>query len=678
MKSLILNIQKNHKTVYYIIVFAIAASAILYVYPRKVQFKYDFQQGKTWQHPDLVAPFSFTVDKTDVELQEETEWLRQNRDLYFIQKEVVANEQILKLSNEWNTLTVSDSIKRLDSIAFFKALNFVYAQGLIDRDFKKLREQQGLYLVNQNKVNSFLPGDFLTLNEATNTINQALTNADAWRDDIKTFLVPNIVFDQDRTERILNERIDGVANNRGLIDEGELIILKGDLVDEDRLLVLESLKKAYASKQTDKVLPFQLAIGQLIYILILLVTLYSFLHFFRPQLLYYIANINLVLFTILWMVFLAIIVVRINPDWLYIVPFPIVPVIMRAFYDTRLALFVHLITILLVGYYAPNSFEFVFIEFIAGVSAIINVTGLYKRSQLFVAAIKIIGVYLISYLAFILLQESEIQQYQLYAFAYLVASGFFSLLAFPLIFLYEKSFAQVSDLTLLELADTNSSVLRELAQKAPGTFQHSMQVANLAEQAALTIGANTLLVRTGALYHDIGKMMNPLYFVENQVTGVNPHDDLAFEESAEIIINHVLDGVKLAKKQRLPELIIDFIRTHHGTTRVEYFYRQYVKSFPENEDSVDRFTYPGPKPFSRETAILMMADSVEAASRSLKEKTSESLSNLVDGIIDYQLNLGQFDNANITLKDIAAIKQVFKQLLANIYHARIEYPEKAA
>jgi putative nucleotidyltransferase with HDIG domain len=672
------NIQKNHKTVYYIIVFALVAAAVLYIYPRKVQFKYGFQQGKTWQHPDLVAPFQFTVQKTEAELQQEIDWLRQNRDLFFKEEEETLEKQITVVVEEWNSISVPDSIKRLDSTALFKAIRFVYGQGLIDGSYANLHEQQGLFLVNQNKVTQFLPGDYLTVSDAVQTINGALKHPELWQNDLPSFLIPNIVFDQERTDRIRNERIAAIGKNKGLIDEGELLIFKGDLVDEEKFLILESLRKAYATKQADKVLPFQLAIGQLIYIVILLTTLYSFLHFFRPQLLNYIANINLVLFTILWMVFAAIIVVRINPDWLYIVPFPIVPVIMRAFYDTRLALFVHLITILLVGYYAPNSFEFVFIEFIAGVSAIINVTGLYKRSQLFVAAIKIIGVYIIAYLAFILLQESEIERFQLYAFAYLIASGFFSLLAFPLIFLYEKTFAQVSDLTLLELADTNSSVLRELAQKAPGTFQHSMQVANLAEQAALTIGANTLLVRTGALYHDIGKMLNPLYFVENQVTGVNPHDDLAFEESAEIIVRHVLDGVKLAKKQRLPELIIDFIRTHHGTTRVEYFYRQYVKSFPANEDAVDRFTYPGPKPFSRETAILMMADSVEAASRSLKQKNNESLANLVDGIIDYQLNLGQFDNANITLRDIATIKQVFKQLLANIYHARIEYPEKVA
>lgn len=677
MKKLYHNLQHKHKTVYYILLFALTAGALLYVFPRKVQFKYDYQKGKSWQHKDLLAPFSFTIKKTDQELEAESKWLNAHKDLYFKKDNEVRDRVISSLKSAWTAFPISDSVKEIDSTSFFKALAFVYARGIIDQaDDDQAELDHKFLLVEENAVQRFLPSDFLTLQSALNIVGDALKQESDLLVLSRPYIKPNIIYDVARTQLFLKEREEQIIANTGLINQGDRIISEGNLIDDEKYLILESLREEYNNRQSDKVLPFQLAIGQLIYILILLITLYAFIHFFRRSVLEYVANVNLILFTVFWMVFLALTAIRINPNWLYVIPFPILPVIMRAFFDTRLALFVHIITILLVGYYAPNSFEFLFIEFIAGISAIINVTGLYKRSQLFIAAVKIIGVYIVSYLAFILLQESEIAVDQLYSFGYLMASGFFSLLAFPLIFIYEKIFGQVSDLTLLELADTNSPVLRELAQKAPGTFQHSMQVANLAERAALTIEANTLLVRTGALYHDIGKLYKPLFFVENQVTGVNPHDDLAFEESAEIIINHVIEGVQLAKKRRLPELIIDFIRTHHGTTRVEYFYHQYIKSFPAEEADFERFTYPGPKPFSKETAILMMADSVEAASRSLKEKTAENISQLVDGIIDFQMTSKQFDNADLTLREISAIKNVFKRQLANIYHARIEYPEK--
>lgn len=670
-------IQNQYKTVYFILIFALTAGALLYVFPRKVQFRYDYQKGKTWQHKDLVAPFEFTLQKSESEIAAETKWLEAHKDLYFAKSESVEEEVVDQLQSGWRSFPVSDSLKKLDSLAFFKAIRFVYAQGILDQKFNPDQElAQAFYLVSGNDVSQFVPSDFLTFEQALNVLREATNLQNALVDVTKPILKPNIVFDGQRTAKLFETKQAQQIQNTGLIKQGAQIIAEGNVVDDEKFNILESLKAAYAARQTDKILPFQLAIGQLIYILILLITLYAFIHFFRNQLLKNIGNVNLILFTIFWMVLLAHTTININTNWLYIVPFPIVPVMMRAFYDTRLALFIHIITILLVGYYAPNSYEFIFIEFIAGVSAIINVTGLYKRAQLFIAALKIIGVYLVSYLAFMLLQENDVAGQQLYVFGYLVASGFFSLLAFPLIFMYEKIFGQVSDLTLLELADTNSPVLRDLAQKAPGTFQHSMQVANLAERAALTIGANTLLVRTGALYHDIGKMNNPLYFVENQVTGVNPHDDLGFEESATVIIGHVIEGVQLAKKNRLPELVIDFIRTHHGTRRVEYFYRQYIKSFPEDEEAVARFTYPGPKPFSKETAILMMADSVEAASRSLKDKSAEKLNHLVDGIISSQMQAQQFDNADITLKEISEIKRIFKRMLTSIYHARIEYPEK--
>jgi putative nucleotidyltransferase with HDIG domain len=282
--------------------------------------------------------------------------------------------------------------------------------------------------------------------------------------------------------------------------------------------------------------------------------------------------------------------------------------------------------------------------------------------------------YCASYFSIAVMQEGEIQNIDVTMFIWFAGSVGLTLLAYPIIYLFEKIFGFISDVTLLELNNTNHKLLRQMATEAPGTFQHSLQVASLAETAIYEIGGNALLVRTGALYHDIGKLSAPMYYIENQVTGVNPHDDLSFEESANIIINHVLKGIELAKKNKLPEQLIDFIRTHHGTSTVQYFYRSYLSNFPEGELDKNHFSYPGPKPFTKEMAVLMMADSVEAASRSLQEYTTESVSKLVDSIIDYQLKEGQFDSADITLRDISDVRAIFKKKLLNIYHVRMEYP----
>jgi cyclic-di-AMP phosphodiesterase PgpH len=381
-----------------------------------------------------------------------------------------------------------------------------------------------------------------------------------------------------------------------------------------------------------------------------------------------------ILFNILFMFGLASTVAHINPAYIYITPFPILPIVLRSFFDTRVALFVHMIAALIIGLLAPNSFEFITLQFATGMFSIVTISGLYKRGQIFLAAFQISLVYIFVYVGFSLFKEAQLDVQTFEPLLHFALNGLLCLFAFPLIYIFERVFGLVSDITLLELSDTNSPLLRELAEKAPGTFQHSLQVANLAESAVLAINGKPLLVRTGALYHDIGKMNNPLYFIENQTTGVNPHDELSYIESAEIITAHVRKGIELAKVHKLPEKVIDFIRTHHGTSTVQYFYRQYLTSFPDELDAKSEFTYPGPKPFSKETAVLMMADSVEAASRSLKRPNEETLSQLVESIIEQQLADRQLENADITLREIAIVKQVLKKKLLNVYHLRVEYP----
>jgi len=349
------------------------------------------------------------------------------------------------------------------------------------------------------------------------------------------------------------------------------------------------------------------------------------------------------------------------------------PLILKAFFDPRLGLFTHVLTVLLLGFIVPNSFEYVFLQIIAGIVTIQTISELHKRANLFISVGQITLVYIIAYFAFYVIHEGNFETIHWVTFGLFVLNGLATLAAFPLIYIYEKLFSLVSDVSLLELSDTNSKLLKELSDKAPGTFHHSLQVANLAEAAANEIGANSMLVRVGALYHDIGKMNNPAYFTENQTTSVNPHNELSPVESAKIIINHVIEGIELAKKNNLPDRVIDFIRTHHGTSLVYYFYR---KAY-EVDETVNRedFQYPGPIPYSKETAILMMSDSVEAASKSLKNPTFTTINQFVDKIINKQIEEDQFLNANITFKEIESIKKVLKQKLTNIYHLRIEYPE---
>jgi putative nucleotidyltransferase with HDIG domain len=356
------------------------------------------------------------------------------------------------------------------------------------------------------------------------------------------------------------------------------------------------------------------------------------------------------------------------------VPLCILPLVTRAFFDTRTALFTHVLSMLILGTMAPGGFDFVYMQVVAGMVAIFSIVNMRKRSQLFIAVSLIFIAYFVSFVGLSLLNEGDITKINPMHFIWLIVNCLLTLLSYPLIFFIEKTFRVTSDFTLMELTDFNSELLRELGLKAPGTFQHSLQVANLAESAIYKIGGNSLLVRVGALYHDIGKMDIPMYFIENQSTQVNPHDELSFDESASIIISHVIRGIEKAKKHKLPDMVIDFIRTHHGTMMVQYFYNSFVKSFPDQIPNEDDFRYPGPRPFSKETAVLMMADSVEASARSLPTHDQDSIDQLVEKIINHQIESGQFENCDITYREISSIKKIFKKMLTSIYHVRVAYP----
>jgi putative nucleotidyltransferase with HDIG domain len=483
----------------------------------------------------------------------------------------------------------------------------------------------------------------------------------------------NILYDKYSSDELLSNDLSNINSERGLIVSGQIIINKGELIDFEKYQILLSLKKKYEGKTWKKSSFFLVLFGQFILVGISLLILWLFLRQYRSTVLENTTKISMILFLIILMVFSSTIVLSFAPSWIYLIPFCISPIILKAFFDNRIALFVHLITILILGFIMPNGFEFVFLQFIAGIISILTVLKMYTRVQLFTSVIKIMGAYLLVYVALSITHAASFNEIEGLKLLQFTISGALTIFAYPIVFLFEKLFLLVSDVSLLELTDTNSPLLRRLSDEAPGTFQHSLQVANLAEMGALEIGANALLIRAGAIYHDIGKLKNPLFFIENQSSKFNPHDEIEYVESAQIIIDHILDGIEIAKENNLPDELIDFIRTHHGTTTVEYFHKQFINNLTEENLDESMFIYPGPKPFSKETAILMMADASEASARSLKNPTSDNIDDLIESVINKQISNEQFVNADITFKEITQLKKLFKNKLVNIHHARIEY-----
>ncbi|MGH7237372.1 MAG: HD family phosphohydrolase, partial [Candidatus Saccharimonadales bacterium] len=418
--------------------------------------------------------------------------------------------------------------------------------------------------------------------------------------------------------------------------------------------------------------PRLVLLGQFLLVGIAIILLMVFLYLFRRDIYDDNRLVSLILLVVTAMLFTLSVAIKLGLPNLYYIPYCIVPIIIRILFDTRLALNIHLLVVLIAGFFVPNSFEFAYFEITAGMVSIYSIKNLIRREQFLISALIITLTYFMAFLGISFIREGNLNGIDLTDFVPFIVSVLLTLLAYPLIYIFEKIFGITSDISLIELANTNAPLLREMAFSAPGTFQHSLQVANLAENAIYTIGGNALLVRAGALYHDIGKLDNPLYFIENQ-SGFNPHDKLQYQESAQIIIGHVRRGVELARKANLPEIVIDFIRTHHGDTRVDYFYHSFLKNFPEKFIDENTFRYPGPIPFSKEGGVLMLADSVEAASRALKEPDEKSISDLVDRIVKYKLDQDQLKDSNITLKDIETIKTIFKRMLMSIYHVRIDY-----
>ncbi len=702
-------VRERHDYIYKVFLFILSVAAIVYIYPKKAEFEYEFEKGSPWTYEDLIAPFDFSIRKTPEAYEKEKERVSESVLPYYVHQPSVTpkkrrqfEERVLE---DWKNCrysrdTVDFSLQRFlgkdpkvkDSLARKRhvqvgkqVLDSIFERGLASLLERHEPKGDEPFRINHVKghVAEEVPADSLFDYQSASAYaeKQLQKFPDIDRefllDHIENVLAYNVRFDKKKTERAVQERLERVSRSRGKVEKDELIISKGDPVNQEKYRKLRSLKNAYEEQVGGNKDPMTIIVGQSIMVGLCMLSLFFFLSLFRKDALEKNTKLVFILLLIVSMTLLTKAVVDTDILSSLLIPVCVIPIIVRAFYDIRTAIFIHFITVLIISFLVPDRYEFAFIQVIAGFVVIFSIVNMRKRAQFFNSAGVVFLIYAVAFFGIASMRSGSLSEIEMNSFAWLGGSAMLTLFAYPLIYFFEKLFGFLSEISLMELSDTNSSLLRELATQAPGTFQHSLQVADLCEEVVREIGGDTLLVRAGALYHDIGKMDEPMYFIENQTTGMDPHRDLDPEESAQVIIGHVTGGVAKAKHRRLPDTLIDFIRTHHGTTRVQVFFHEYLRNFGLEENEVDdsNFRYPGPLPYSKETAVLMLADSVEASSKSLKDYDADSIDELVERIIEARVQEGQLINAPITLRDITRIKKILKRKLMNIYHVRIEYPQ---
>ena len=691
--------KPDRRYLYHLIYFILSVLIVVSISPRQGKFRYEFQKGKPWLRPSLIAPWDFPVLKSDEVIARERDSIMKNYTPCFRLDSEIETTELSRFGTYLNNL-VKDYDSKNTPLAPLRYISLkrdvtsilseVYQRGILESN-EILSASGSNYsdvTVIRGKVGEQKPLNQLFLQKSayqyTETNKEVLAekylktagkpaaelvSSIAFYDFIKSNLLYDAVTSTAMKDRLLGE----ISLTRGLIQEGQLVISRGEIVNDPKYMVLESLKNEYEKRlgMYDKWL---VIFGRFILVSACYVALYLFMYHFRFDVLSSTQKTTFILLLILLFLVITRLVVYLPSNLVFVIPFAIIPIVVRTFYDSRLALFVYLIAIMLAGFIVPNSFEFVFMSYIAGVIVIFSLTNVYRRARLFFAALMVFLSYSIVYFGIGIMQEGSLRNMNWNQYSLFAGNGVLLLLSYPLIFVFEKTFRFLSDATLFELADTNQPLLRRLAEEAPGSFQHSLQVANLAEEAAREIGANNLLVRTGALYHDIGKIIKPEYFIENQAEGFSPHDRMEPLESSKVIIGHVTEGAELARKYKLPAQIVDFIHTHHGNSTAYYFYKKFIDQNPGKAEMEQHFAYSGPRPFSKETAIVMMADAVEASSRTLQNYSEENISELVERITYIQEQDGQFSETPLTFKDVSDIKKVFVKRLLTIYHARIAYP----
>ena len=679
-----------------VLFFLTSAIITVFLIPGSGKFRYEFQKGEPWKHNTLIADYDFPVYKSDEDLKAEKDSILFNVKPYYIFNDNVyktaqraLNEDLDALlygltvnQNQTNQKRIQANYNENVRIPLTEKLMHIYAKGILENlpsstdmkfstsEFFKVKDNIA-ELTGLNDVYSQKTA-YIELKEFYHKLRSDL-NYDIQEFDFANYVHYNLIYDENTTLKITHQQLDDVSPVRGMIKEGERIIYKGQLINDERYQILYSLKKTYQEESGLHREKMTLFFSRLFLITSVFSVLFFYLFFYNMPV--FEDSRKLLYFLVLTITFIILVSLTAYYELnVYLVPVTVLPVISASFFKPRTAFLHHITTIVLLGFIVSNSFEFIVIQFVAGFVAIAGISRMNRRSQILWTALFIFLAYFLLYFSITIVKEGNIDIVDLSQVAVFAGSSVLVLMAYPLIYFFEKIFGFISDVTLIELSDTNRPLLRLLAEKAPGTFQHTVQVANICEEAAREIDANPLLVRAGAMYHDIGKMNNPMYFIENQYKD-NPHDSINPLKSAEIIKKHVEDGIKIAKKYRIPQDIIDFIPSHHGNSKIAWFLHKYKQLHDNSDINENEFKHTGILPYSKETAILMIVDSVEAASRSLKVYTKETIEELVDQIVANKISENLLIKADITFADIHKVKKVLKNKLITIYHARIEYPK---
>ncbi len=687
MKKLLTRLNKSYHLFYLTTVFVAGIGLIFLVFPGESRFRFEFQKGSPWRHETLIAPFNFAILKTDAEIKIENDSTLKTYVPYFTIDTLIENSKVgvftlelSKLADKNPSLKACESIHNLPGI-----LRNIYNAGILPKPINSYKELEGkseIIKIRGNKgekipviqLNS-IKSAYQELNDTIRKITGKYYAEIIQKIILSDYIAENLDFDEKINRDEKKQLLDKLSATKGMVQAGERIIFQGDLVGQEKFMILESLKQAYETKRGDNIEYLLVIAGRLIIITSLIGLMFLYLLFYRRELFDHKRNLSFIIMMIVLMVFMAAFATKVKLINIYMVPMAILPILIRIFYDSRTAIFSLVVTTLIIGYFAPNSYEYIILQIVAGIIAVFTLNKLHKRSHLVISAFAVFISYSVVYIAMAMVQEGSLENINWEALEWFGISSFLIFITYPLIDIFERIFGFVSDVTLIELSNSNQPLLRKLAEEAPGTFQHSLQVANLAEAVIQRIGGNPFLVYAGALYHDIGKTYKSEYFIENQVAGMNPHDSLDYLKSAVIIIDHVTYGVQLARKYKLPEVLISFITTHHGTTQSNYFYKKYQIDNPGVEVDTTLFSYPGPLPHNKEMAVLMLTDGIEATAHSLKEKTAATFSEMIDYLVDQKIKSNQLIDADLTLREITILKSTLLEKLVSIYHIRIEYPK---
>lgn len=682
-----------------VLFFVASVAIVVFFCPNEAQYQYQFELGKPWQYDLLTADFDCPIYKDRVDFRKEREDVLNAKVYYFNVAEDAKENSIRTMKADVNRLYKEEheaTVKTPESLSFIKkhenyisylngALTKIYETGLIDdTDFEAAQNSTSGHIIILSANNMGKKCDKNTPFSVTNAKAYILNRAPSgiekeWLHQLRIdgYLQPNLVYNEEITEKVLSEEYKNVSATQGMVQRGERIIDRGEIVTEQKYKILNSIKQESLNRSiTTNEQYFSVLLGRILLTSCIIGFFFTYTAIFRKR--FYISkryfSLSLILI-VCYFVATSLIVQYADPEFVYIIPFALVPMIISTFYDTRTALFAHITTILLATLVAPVPLEFIVLQLPIGMMTIFMSKDVVERSQLIKCAIAVFLTYCLIYTAYGLILEGDFLVINSWMYLWFTINGILLLFAYPFIYVIEKTFGYTSNVTLLELSNTNHPLLRALSEEAPGTFQHVLQVANLSGDIAMELGANSLLARTGALYHDIGKTKNAAFFTENQHGGNSPHSQLTPQESASVIIEHVKDGVELAKESNLPQCIVDMIQTHHGRNLVKYFYTVYANANQDLKVDPAEFSYPGPNPSTMEEGIVMICDAIEASSRSLKEYTDESIDALVEKIVNSMVTEHSLDNTPIQLKQISQIKEILKEKLRNIYHTRIAYPE---